>query len=128
MADVPLEISFEESDDGFILRNKSADGTVVEIKIPPEQLHRLKAAIDLWTDRKILAVQLANGTVQQAITHQVAEVKLWTDLVQENVLLFVKVPSGGTMTLAVPLSVADDLAQSLPHLLATIRAEKPIKQ
>jgi hypothetical protein len=52
MPDIPLGFSFEESDDGFSLRNKNDDGAVTQIEMSAEQIYGLKAAIDLWQDRR----------------------------------------------------------------------------
>jgi hypothetical protein len=53
MPEIPLGLSFDESDERYIIRNKSADGVVTEIKMMAEDLYSLKATIDLWTDRKL---------------------------------------------------------------------------
>jgi hypothetical protein len=129
MAEIPLGFSLEETDDGFILRNKSADRVVTEIKMRPEDLHGLKATIDLWTDRKMSSFQTTSGSVRPIVVYPVATAGLWPDAVQENVLLTVEGPSSGRMTLSVPLSVAANIAFELPGLLARMReAQSPTKQ
>lgn len=129
MAEIPLGFSLEETDDGFTLRNKSADGAVSEIRMTPEELHGLKATIDLWTDRNMSSFQTASGSVRPIVVYPVARAGLWPDAVQENVLLTVEGPSSGQMTLSVPLSVAANIALELPGLLAQMRERQtPTKQ
>ncbi len=129
MTEIPPGFSFEESDDSFFLRSKSAYGVVTEIKVKTEDLHGLKAAIDLWTNRKLSSFQTTSGSVQPIVAHPVAKAGLWPDAVQENVLLTVEGPSSGRMTLSVPLSVATRMALELPGLLAQMRAaQNPTKQ
>jgi hypothetical protein len=57
MPEIPLGLSFDESDGGFTIRNKRADGFVTEIKMSAEHVHA-KTEIDLWTDRKMRSSQL----------------------------------------------------------------------
>ena len=128
MTDVPSGFSFEPTDDGFVLRNKTADG-VTEIKVPAEQVLGLKAEIDLWSDRRMSTLQVASGAVQPILVHWVGRVGVWPDAVGENVLLIVEGLSGGQVNLSIPLYVADRLAVELPDLLAKMRtAENPTKQ
>jgi hypothetical protein len=130
MVEVPLGFSFAESDDGgFTIWKKAADGAVTELKMVADDVYSLKAAIDLWTDRKMSSYQVASGAVQPIVAHAIARVGLWPDAVQENVLLIVDGQSGGRMTLSVPLSVARKIVLELPNLLARMRAaENPTKQ
>ena len=58
MPEIPLGFSFAEADDGFILRRKSDDGTATEIKMSEAELAGLKAAIDLWSDRRMSELQV----------------------------------------------------------------------
>ena len=95
----------------------------------PEDLHGLKATIDLWTDRKMSSFQTTSGSVRPIVVYPVATAGLWPDAVQENVLLTVEGPSSGRMTLSVPLSVAANIALELPGLLGRMReAQSPTKQ
>ena len=129
MAEIPLGLSFEESDDGFIIRRKSADGAVTEIKMTAEELYGFKGTIDHWSDRRMSTFQVASGSVQPIVVHVVAKAGLWPDAVQENVLLTVEGPSSAQMTLSLPLSEAERMALELPELLAQMRAAaNPTKQ
>jgi hypothetical protein len=126
MTDVPLGFSFDRTDDGFVLRNKTDDGIVTEIKMPAEQVHALKAEIDLWM---MSTLQVASGEVQPIVAHCVARVGVWPDALEENVVLIAQGPSGGQMNLSIPLPLADRLVVELSDLLAKMRtAEDPTKQ
>jgi hypothetical protein len=125
MPEIPLGFSFDPTDDGFVLRNKTDDGIVTEIKVPAEQVQGLKAEIDLWSDRRLSALQVASGAVQPIIVHWVGRV----DAVGENVLLMIQGLSGGNVNLSIPLNLADQLAVELAVLLAKMRkVENPTKQ
>ena len=50
MPEVPLGLTYEEVDGCLVIREKTADG-LKEIKIPPELMNSLKAAIDFWKHR-----------------------------------------------------------------------------
>jgi len=128
MAEIPLGFSFDADDDGFILRSKSADGAVVTIRMSAENVFAFKAATALWTDRRMSEYRVASGLVQPIVAHQIAQIRLRPDAVQENALLTVRGPSGGEMTLSFPLPVADCIAAEFPSLLANMRAVKPTKQ
>ena len=47
MPEIPLGFSLDEDDGCFILRHKTAEGIVNEIKMTTADLHGLKASIDL---------------------------------------------------------------------------------
>ncbi len=129
MTEIPLGFSFDPTDDGFVLRNKTDDGIVTEIKVPAEQVQGLKAEIDLWSDRRLSALRVAFGAVQPIVVHWVGRAGVWPDAVGENVLLMVQGVSGGNVNLSIPLNVADQLAVELAVLLAKMRkAANPTKQ
>ena len=87
MPEIPLGFSFAEADDGFILRRKSDDGTATEIKMSEAELAGLKAAIDLWSDRRMSELQVEPGSgVQAILVHPVARALLQSDAVQERCL------------------------------------------
>ena len=71
MPEIPLGFSFDPTHDGFVLRNKTDDGIVTEIKVPAEQDQGLKAEIDLWSDRRLSALRVASGAVQPIVVHWV---------------------------------------------------------
>ena len=117
MPEIPLGFSFDPTDDGFVLRNKTDDGIVTEIKVPAEQVQGLKAEIDLWSDRRLSALRVASGAVQPIVVHWVGRVGVWPDAVGENVLLMIQGLSGGNVNLSIPLNLADQLAVELAVLL-----------
>jgi hypothetical protein len=71
MPEIPLGFSFDPTHDGFVLRNKTDDGIVTEIKVPAEQVQGLKAEIDLWSDRRLSALRVASGAVGPIVVHWV---------------------------------------------------------
>ena len=58
MPKIPLGLSFDEDDDGYIIRQKAADGAVTEIRFKRNDLHVLKATIGLWSDRILSQYQV----------------------------------------------------------------------
>jgi hypothetical protein len=126
MPDIPFGFSFDQTDDGFVLRNKTDDRTT-EIKMSAEQLQGLKAQIDLWLDRRLLSLQVEGRMAQAIAVHWVAKVDVLSDELR-NVVLAVQGSSGGEMNLALPLHVAIPLAVTLAGLVQRLTAESPTKQ
>ncbi len=119
MTDVPLGFSFEETDDGYILRRNTAGG-VSEIRMTLEEFDALKATIDLWKDRRLSQYQEAEGgEVRPIVVYPVAEAVLWPDAMNANILLNV-VTRSAHMTLSLPPSVATNMARALPDVLAMV--------
>lgn len=118
---MPAGISFEESDNGFVLRHKDADGKVVSIPISYEEFFGPKTTISLWSDRMIQASQEAAGSVQAIVAHPIARVQALPDALQANVLLTVEAPSGEQMTLSFPPTVADFIVSEVGR----VRSELP---
>ena len=54
MTEIPLGFSFDPTDDGFVLRNKTDDGIVTEIKV---QLNRFRASRQKSTFGRIVGCQ-----------------------------------------------------------------------
>jgi hypothetical protein len=125
MTEIPQGFSFEETDDGYILRRNLA-GEITELRMKPEEFDALKTAIDLWKDRRLSGYQVAGGEVLPIVVHPVSEAVLWPDAMNAHVLLNAVAPSGGHITLSFPPSVASLMAEALPEVLAKIA--NPTKQ
>ena len=124
-ADIPHGVSFEEADDGYILRRNAA-GEVTEIRMTPEEFDALKATIDLWKDRRMSGYRLAEaGEVRPIVVHPVAKAVLWPDAMKANILLNA-VTQSTHITLSLPPAVATDMAGALLHALAMLG--NPTKQ
>jgi hypothetical protein len=108
--------SLEETADGlFILRHGE-----VEMRLTKEEFFGLKDQINFWTDRALSQFQTRTGEVRPIVSLPIAEVAVWPDAIQENVLLTLTSPSGPQMTLSLPIPVARELSLALPHVLAHI--------
>ena len=125
MPEVPFGLSFDENDDGYVLRRKEPDGRIVAITMSPEELAGLRTTVALWMDRRIANAQVAPGTVRAIVSHLIARIRLLPDAIQANVLMTVEAPSGEAMTLSVPLDMADHLATEIPEILAEMRKQGP---
>ena len=124
MAEIPLGFSFEERDDGYILRHNVA-GKVVEMRMSLEEFYGLKTTIDLWKDRRLSQFRARSGEVHKVLIVPVVKVELWPDAVGANILLTATTPSA-QLTLSLPLSEVRTMAEALPLVLATIA--NPTKQ
>jgi hypothetical protein len=125
MTDAPLGFSFEETDDGFILR-RNACGEVSEIRMPLEEFDALKATIDLWKDRRLSEYRAAEGgEVRPIVVHPVVKAVLWPDAMKANILLNAATQSFH-ITLSLPPALATDMARALPQVLAMLGS--PTKQ
>jgi hypothetical protein len=128
MPDIPFGLSYDQIEDGgLVLRNKTDDGKVTEIKMSPDQVLGLKAEIDLWKDRRWLNLQVEAGTVRPIAVRWVSRVGVQLDELR-NVVLTVQGPSGGETSLGLPLHVAIPLAVMLGDLVQGLTAETPTKQ
>lgn len=128
MEDIPPGLSFDQNDEGYILRRRDEDGRTVEITISPLELLTLRETIVLWTDRIRARLQAAAGPDQAVVVHPVARVRLLPDVAQENMLLTIVAPSGQQMTLSFPDLIAQHIADELRRLLRSMRAARPTKQ
>lgn len=105
----------ETEDDLFIFRHGE-----VEMRLTREQFFGLKDQINVWTDRTLSQFQTRTGEVRPIVSHAIAEVAVWPDAIQENVLLTLTSPSGPTITFSLPIPVARELSVALPHVLTHI--------
>jgi len=124
MSEIPPGISFDETDDGFVLRHKDASGKIVSIPINREEFFGLKTTISLWSDRMIQASRAVSGSVQAIVAHPVGRVRALPDALQENVLLTVEAPSGEQMTLSFPPAVADYVVEEVGRVRDALRPNR----
>jgi hypothetical protein len=126
MTDIPLGFSFEETSDGFVLRNRSRNNVIIEMRMSPEEVEWLKAAMDFWKDRSLSRYrEEEQGAARPIVVHQIATAVIESDL-KGDVVLNIVSPSGHHMALAFPPSVASEIAQTLPVVLT--RIANPTKQ
>ncbi len=125
MSEIPLGLSFDRDDEGFILRRKDDGGSVTTFRISEDEFPGLKTTISLWMDRMIQASQAATGSVQAVIAHPIGRVRAFSDALQENVLLMVEAPSGEQMTLSFPPTVADYIVAEVGRVRDELRPDRP---
>ena len=128
MPKIPLGLSFDEDDDGYIIRQKAADGAVTEIRFKRNDLHVLKVTIGLWSDRILSQHKVDNAQAQPIVVHPVAQTRVLPDVLQANALLTVWAPSGAEITFAFSPLTAQALATDLLVALAQMQAANPTKQ
>jgi hypothetical protein len=122
MPEIPRGFSFEETDDGYILRRNAA-GEVSEIRMSLEEFDALKATIDLWKDRRLSEYRVAEGgEVRSIVVQPVAKAVLWPDAMKANILLNV-VTQSAHMTLSLPPALATEMAGGLLHALAMLESQ-----
>jgi hypothetical protein len=113
MPEIPLGFSFEEDDNGFILRRGD-----VEMRMSKEEFFSLKAQFNLWSERTLSQFQARTGEVKAIVSHSIAKVAVWPDAIQENVLLTLTSTAGTQIIFSLPILVAEGLAVALPGVLA----------
>lgn len=128
MPEIPLGLSLDRDDSGFVLRRKEVDGDIAAFNFSEEEFWALKDTIALWSDRILSQRQVGSGGVQPIIAHPVAQVRLLPDAVQANILLTVAAPSGEQMTLELPPHVATYIAEEIPGVLREMGAGNPTRQ
>jgi hypothetical protein len=124
MSEIPLGLTFDRDDEGFILRRKDNDGSIATFRISEDEFPGLKATISLWMDRMIQASQAVSGSVQAVVAHPVARVRALPDALQENVLLTVEAPSGEQMTLSFPPAIADYIVSEVGRVRDELRPDR----
>jgi hypothetical protein len=107
----------EETQEGFILRR----GDEV-IRLTTEEFHSLKAQLNFWSERILSQFQTRTGEVTPIVSHPIAQVGIWPDAIQENVLLILTFPSGSQTAFSLPIPIAQNLAEAVPHVLAQIQS------
>lgn len=128
MSAIPVGLSFDETEDGFIIRQKDFDGKVAEIKLSEEDFWGLKGTIALWSDRILAHRQAGSGSVQALVVHPVAQVQLAVDVLQQDVLLTIVAPTGAQMVLAFPPHIAAHIAAEIPGILEEMAGDDPSRQ
>jgi hypothetical protein len=129
MADVPFGFSFDQAGDGFVLRNKTADGAVTEIKMTAEQTQGLKTQIDLWQQQRSSTVLARTyGQVLELRTHEITRVVVEPSNLGEIVLMMFA-PDNSQVHLVMRWLVGHSLAVQLVDLLGKLKgAAVPTRQ
>ncbi len=117
MTEIPRGISLTETDDGFTINRKDADGNVTFIPITHAEMFGLHKTISLWSDRMKQASQARSGELHPVIAHPVQQIGLITDALKANVLAIMEAPSGERMIFSLPLPVASYLLETLPAVI-----------
>ena len=128
MTKIPPGFSFEATEQGFVLRNKNADGNVTEFVIPLGQIAGLRTEIDLWMDRSWSVLQTTEGAQTPVHALWMEQGGVWKDTLGEHVILIATGRSGGQIALQFPLAAADQLAADMAELVSKMKAENPTKQ
>ena len=116
MTDAPPGFGIEETDQGFILRRGDE-----EIRMSREEFFSLRGQMNLWTDRILSQMRGRTGELQSLVSHPIAQVGVWPDAIQENVLLTLTSVGETQVTFSLPIPVAHDLAVALPHALSLMQ-------
>lgn len=117
MTEIPFGLSLDQDDNGFVLRQKNSDGTIVAIQMLLEDLFGLKAIVDMWSSRHLQSLQEKSGSLRPIVTHAVQAADLATDALRANILLALQSPRGDHMTFALPKKVAEKVAEEILSLL-----------
>jgi hypothetical protein len=125
MPEIPQGLSFEETDNGYILR-QNTEGKTTEMRMTQEEFVGLKTTLDTWKDRMLSQFRARSSEVHAVLIVPVVKVELWPDAVGANILLTATTPSSAQVTLSLPLAEARMMVEVLPEVLATIA--NPTKQ
>ena len=75
----------------------------------------------LWTERRLLEYQARSGEVRQIVSHPIAWADVWSDAIQENVLLILTLTET-QVVFSLPIPVAGGLVGALERVLSLIRS------
>ncbi len=128
MKDVPFGLSFAEIDEGYALRRKEADGSVVTINLSEADVLGLQGTIQTWRDRIVPDVQGGSGLTNAVVAYPAVQIRILSDALGANVLLTIVTPSREQITLSLPLEISGYLVEELPDLLAQMRTTRPVRQ
>jgi hypothetical protein len=128
VTEIPLGLSLDESEGGFILRRKNAAGVVISIPISREELFGLQETITSWTDRMVSGVKTQSGSVEAIVFQPVAQFELTHEAIGEHLLLTLVAPSGNRRTFGLARRMAADLAAHIPAYLGQMSVDEPRRQ
>jgi hypothetical protein len=111
-------LKLEAADDGYVLcRGK------LNFALSDQDIIDLAQTIPALRDRVLSRFSRA-GSVEPVVVTPVAEVGLNTDVLGENLILTLGVPSGAEIRYSLPLPQADFLVDRIPAHVARARAQK----
>ena len=128
MTKIPLGLSFDETEGGFILRRKNAAGSVISIPMSREELFGLQETITSWTDRMVSGAKTQSGSVEAIVFQPVAEFDLAHEAIGEHLLLTLVAPSGNRRTFGLAPRMAADLVAHIPAYLDEMSGEDQRRQ
>ena len=128
MSEIPLGLSLDETEGGFVLRRKNATGTVISIPISREELFGLQETITSWRDRMVSGAKTQSGSVEAIVFQPVAQFELTHEAIGEHLLLTLVAPSGNRRTFGLVPPMAADLAEHIPAYLDQMSADEPRRQ
>ena len=98
VSEIPLGLSLDETEGGFVLRRKNATGTVISIPISREELFGLQETVTSWTDRMVSGAKAQSGSLEAIVFQPVAQFELTHEAIGEHLLLTLVAPSGNRRT------------------------------
>jgi len=128
LTEIPLGLSLDETEDGFILRRKNEAGSVIAIPISREELFGLQETVTSWTDRMVSGVKTQSGSVEAIVFQPVSEFELGHEAIGEHLLLTLVAPSGNQRIFGLTPRMAADLAADIATYLNEMSGEDQRRQ
>jgi hypothetical protein len=119
-------LSLDEEDDAFVLKQTHSDGTVIAMRLSDEDLMSLAQSAPTFAQKALSKHTLPDESgMSPVIVTEVVRVGLHGDALGENILLTLFAPSGANQTYALSDDIVDALGNRLPAYLVEMRQRKP---
>jgi hypothetical protein len=120
-------LTLVEYEGGYLLRRVSAKGQISKMLLSEQDVLNLGQSLPSLRDR-ILSRYSRAGTIVPIVTTPVAHFSLNHDLLGEDIVLTLTVPSGSEIAYSIPLDLAARLAERIPDHVVRARGRKNARQ
>jgi hypothetical protein len=121
-------LDLTEDGDGFILTVVDATGAATKTKLTAEQLLILSQSAPAFRERILSKHKLSVPGMDVVLATPVVQIGLNEDSLGQDILLTLIAPTGGRLTYALPVHIAEHLAERLPVRVADLKNKNQTKQ
>jgi hypothetical protein len=127
--EIPMGLSIDEMVDGFVLRRRGDDGSVVVIPISTQELPVLLETISSWRRRESQPSPPGSQSIQEIVCYPVEKVGLAHEALGERLLLLtLQISTDARRTYALAPHQVHSLIDNMPLYLAEMNSANPTRQ
>ena len=121
-------LDLKEDGDDFLLCVTDLAGTTTETKLTADQVPILSQSAPVFRERILARYKPSAGGTDVVLATPVVQIGLNEDSLGEEILLTLVAPNSARLTYALPMHIAEHLAERLPIRVADLRKKNPTKQ